>query len=663
MALKRWRPNRVNLENYSAPAEHTLDMSRLDGGLNLWELPYKLPPNQSPDLLNVYWKDGALHSRQGQEYLFYDSDSFEEGPIYAHERLWNGRWLYVHNGRLYSFDPSTSERTDLIGEPCFLTTESDVSFFEFDEYLFMLGAGVYLRIDKNFAVSTILSLNTALPSLGHVSVYMPLIVINRRPDGTGGDLYEDENRLSKGRRVQFTADGTSTAYKLPSTVTSNLPVRAIVNGTTITENNGLTVDRSTGIVTFTTAPSQSTPAVANNVEIIYYNDLNNAPPILFSTAVTVHKAGEAPVVVCGGDKVARSGFTLQPNSYFWSGVTASGPDPTYFPFGNYNFAGDGSEAITAFGNQQGSLIIFKERSLGKASWSTSTIEEMDYLNLLYTPINDRIGCDIPRSVQLIDNNLVFASSERGVHVLANTSSADENNVVSISRNVNGNSQRRGLLRDIGESKRVYPSVLTSPYMRISSFDDGERYWLCVDEKVYVWDYKLSTFRTKEENLSWFLFDQIDAMAWFRNGEEKAYVDFRGNIVHFIPLFSDFDQPINRKYTFAVQHFGTYDRLKDVLRVIFNCQSDTGCFIDIEYNSDYEDRYDLTPIDLRGVQIIPRDLTNGRVLRVVKYAGTAVRIPRCFHVRHFGMTLYNSEVNADLTLIGAQIIYRYSRRDR
>ena len=46
-----------------------------------------------------------------------------------------------------------------------------------------------------------------------------------------------------------------------------------------------------------------------------------------------------------------------------------------------------------------------------------------------------------------------------------------------------------------------------------------------------------------------------------------------------------------------------------------------------------------------------------------YAFTAIRVPRCFHVRHFTMTLYNDELYSDMSLVGAQIVYRYNRKDR
>ena len=35
-----------------------LEFPRLDGGLNLQELDYRLSPNQSPEMKNLWWQDG-----------------------------------------------------------------------------------------------------------------------------------------------------------------------------------------------------------------------------------------------------------------------------------------------------------------------------------------------------------------------------------------------------------------------------------------------------------------------------------------------------------------------------------------------------------------------------------------------------------------------------
>jgi len=133
-------------------------------------------------------------------------------------------------------------------------------------------------------------------------------------------------------------------------------------------------------------------------------------------------------------------------------------------------------------------------------------------------------------------------------------------------------------------------------------------------------------------------------------------------VKFVDAYHDFGEPMLRRYTFATQRFGTYDVLKDVVRVIFAVRSDTDTIMNITYKTDYETRDDLTPIRAWAWKLVPRNLSY-RSLKVIPYALAAIRKPRCFHVRHFTMTIYNNELYSDMSLVSAQIVYRYSRGDR
>lgn len=617
---------------YQSPPERVLDISTLNGGLNLWELDYKLKSNQSPETINMYWKDGCLASRKGQEYLYEAGDEDTYGAFYAgYERPWYGKWICQKGKKLYAVNPSTGAHTSMYSGN--LTEAAGGTFFVFGDNLYYMNGHEYVKITSAHVASDVVP-------------YIPLVVMNRKPDGTGGDLYEDENRLAAGKRVQFTADGTSTVYQLPYKGLDNTTVTAIVNGVDKVESTDFTVDRTNGTVTFNTAPTNTTPPVVNNVEITCYKENSDArTSVLSCQCVTVYGTETSLAIVCGGP-------SAQPNAYFWSGHTNKSLDPGYFPFDYYNYAGTADEYITCFGKQQNMLVIFKERSIGKAYFNTTRVNDMTYLELPYTPVNDTIGCNLERSVRLIENNLVFANTESGVYVLLDTSSAGENNVLRISRNVNGDRETKGLLKDLS-------SVASTG---VVSFNDGHRYWLSVNGNAYVWDYEITSYRAKEENLSWFFFTNIRPMAWFHTEEDDYYGMANGSLVKMSDNYADFGEAIHRSYTFAVQNFGTYDNLKDVLRVIFAVRSDTDTTLNITYKTDHEVRDDRTPIRAWGFRLVPRNLTH-RVLRVFPYAFTAIRVPRCFHIRHFTMTLYNDELYSDMSLVGAQIVFRYSRKDR
>lgn len=91
------------------------------------------------------------------------------------------------------------------------------------------------------------------------AAYIPLVITGASPMGGGTNL-EQMNILTDYCRVQYSADGTSNVYQLPTNATA--VARAIVDNA---EVNGWTFDTSNQKLTFTSAPAQG----VNNVEITY----------------------------------------------------------------------------------------------------------------------------------------------------------------------------------------------------------------------------------------------------------------------------------------------------------------------------------------------------------------------------------------------------------
>lgn len=627
---------------FPKPSTKVIDMSVLDGGLNLWELPYRMDKNQSPDCVNVYWKDGCLKSRPGQEYLSLVTG--EDGFHACYNRVWHGK-VVAHIGKdVYAIDPVSGVRNTIYHatNPSF-DTDDVAGFFVFDDKLYYIGAGRFMVWDSSFNYSV-------------VPGYTPTVVMNMRPNGTGGTSYQPENRVAAGKKIFYTSDGTSTVYQLPYknlddardvTVEVNTydPVTQTYEWVTRTD---ITLDKVNGTVTFDTAPAQEDPENPNNVSITCYKTNAEARAnILNATCLAVYGGDSDLAVVVGG-------CPSQPNAYYWSGNTSKSLDPSYFPMDYYNFAGtDIDNKITGFGRQQGLLIIFQEHTIGKSYFGTTTVNDRTLLTLNYTNINAYVGCDVPGSIQLCHNNLVFANTYGGVYLLANSTPADENNVRRLSKNVNG-SGIRGLLIDLVKDEAT-------------SFDDTERYWLITNGKAYVWDYGLRGYTASEENLTWFYFTNINGRGTYEDERGKHYYfTENGSVVKFTPNeFNDFDQPIERKYTFAVQNFGTYEAYKDVLKIVLGVRSDTRSTFGLHYQTDWEERDDRTPIYVTppGIDMLPYDLTDGYDFDSTVYAGWATRIPRTFHIQHFGMTIYNNVKDTDIGVVSAQIFYRYVRDAR
>ena len=107
----------------------------------------------------------------------------------------------------------------------------------------------------------------------------------------------------------------------------------------------------------------------------------------------------------------------------------------------------------------------------------------------------------------------------------------------------------------------------------------------------MWDYQLSGY----SDPSWFYYTNIGGVAFFRHNELLYHLDGRGRVTLFQRTFTDYEGPIEKVYQFATQNMGGYDRLKDVVSVLFSVRSDTDTVVRITYMTDYENREDLTPI--------------------------------------------------------------------
>lgn len=618
---------RVSLSNLpSPPREYVLDFPRLDGGLNTWELDYRLKPNESQEMLNLWWQDGALCCRDGQANACY----YSYGKGYsAYERTFWGHGFFHAGDALVCVpldDPDIPVGT---AQPTLLyegVQENTGSWFLFTDCLYYKNRGGYYRIryeDGGFTAE-------------EVAGYVPVIQINTEPTTGAGDAYQPENRLTTEVEVWYTAVDGVREYRLPIKAVSVDLV--LVDGE---ENTDWTLGDDGQTVIFTEGrepPAHELPT-PNTVKIKFEGQDSEDTDNRYNSVMDCPYA-----ITYGGNQnlcVVVGGCEAQPNAYFWSGNNIV-MDPSYFPVNQYNFAGATEEKVTGFGKQQNMLVIFKEHSVGRAVMGT---QEMGsgrvQLTMDYTAINSRIGCDLPHSIQLVENNLVFANREQGVHIVADSSAAYENNIVHISRKVDNE-----LLELVRNAETV------------ASFDDGDRYWLVADGVAYLWGYTLSGYKDP----SWFKFDSIRGVAFVDSGEAKYQLTGDGQVDIYRRNFADYGEAIRKIYRFATQNFGTYDRLKDVKTVIFSVRGDTDTDIGITYLTDYEKREDKTNIRVYSWRLVPRNLKY-RNLSVNRFAAVARRRPCCRHVKHFTMTLENSNAGQDMSVISAQIYYNFQGRER
>lgn len=616
------------------PSRHPtklIDFQRLDGGLNTWELDYRLKGNQSPNMKNLWWQDGVLQCRDGQVYAY--EASLGVGYTCFSGVFWDNAFFHIGD-KIYRMDVVGAEQTLI--ELASGVPENRGTFFRYNDWLFYKNRGGFFRIiytpddEELFKAAAVTD-----------DAYTPVTALNVSPLTGSGDLYQPENRLSAKKTLRYNTVADVTVYKLPvKNVDSVVSVK--VDDVLLTEGEGYTVDLAAGTVTFSEAPKVHDPAVNNTVEITYSKANDDAlQSVLGCPYATVYGSDSNVCIVLGGCE-------KQPNAFFWNGNDDLSMNYAYWPMPFYQLAGDTEDSISGFGVQYGTLIVLKTHSVGKSTFSIESLDGRDSILLNYVEINNKIGCDLPWTIQLVENNIVFCNTSGGVHLIRDSSAAHENNVVCLSRNVNGNPARPGLLED----------VRASGADTVCSFDDDNRYWVCANGNVYAWDYLLSAWKDP----SWFFFTNVAGIAYLRNVDKNYHLDSAGRVTRWERVFSDYNGAIEKVYQFPPQFFDSYDRLKDILHCIFTVRSDTDTVTEITYESDYETRKDLTDIKTFSWRLVPRNLSY-RCLSVQKFAFVARRKPGCKHVRHFSMRLSNNQPAQDLSILSAQIYFRYTGRDR
>lgn len=678
----------------SRPVRKMAVLEDLSGGLNLRELDYRLDANESPEMKNLWWCDGLLSCRDGQEYVA--PKRVGEGFCCYESPFWGYLVAHIADG-LYAAVPGPDM---VLQKLCGGLPRERGTFVRYQDALLYKTRGAYKKILWN---------GKAL-EVTDVTPYVPVTVINCTYQGSG-DLYQPENRLSAQKTVWFnaartvhsvsfegkslskvftykTADGEPVAsveqvyngttlldaatYKLSEdllTLTLNSPLKedavvtvvytvgvrtyqlpvseldsideVIVDDAAVTD---YTADLEKGMVTFAAAPPMQEPAVNNTVKITYSKKNEDAYNAIMDCRYAAAYGGT------GGAVLVFAGSTAQPNAYFWNGGHVS-MDMGYFPLDYYNLAGDNLEPVTGFGQQAGYLMVFKQRAVGKCLLSSTTIDERAYLALDYTPVSVSMGCDLPWTIRTVENNLVWCSTYAGVCRLEDTNEALENRVRCISRNVLGCDARPGLLRAVRDAETV------------CALDDGSRYWVAADGQVFLWDYAISS----ASKPSWFYFTGIPAVAFFKADALPAYgddglsytgaqpvyhLDAQGRISRFVKTYRDYGGAIEKVYRFAARDFGDLERQKHIRKIILATRCDSNTVVHLQYQTDHTLRSEPIPIRSYNWRLLPRDLSF-RFLGVKRFAHVAVRVPGCRYVRYFSLRMENSEPGCDMSPVRAE----------
>lgn len=607
------------------------EQNPISGGVNYADLEYMLADNQSPKMENMWYDGRVLGKRPGQAWAAEGLPELLCGTAYGSALI-----VATGDGKLLkvTFEGSTPETAELYTG----MTGGKGTFFTFGGRLYYLNGKEYLVYDG--------------ATCEEVEPYAPNIIINRPPNGEGGDLTDNYNRLGGAFRNTFNGDGESKVYQLTDTELDDGICEVVVDGKQM--ESGWTVDYKTGKVTFTTAPSKGT----NNVEITVSKlDTNMRENLLSCTSAAVFGGTNGTRVFLAGNGTA---------TYFYSDLTS----PDYFPENNYNVVGDNT-AITALALQYGVLIVFKESEVWQVSYSESGGTD-GRVSFPLKAVNRGIGCDCPGSVQLVNNSLVWLSSKVGVCILCSTQIEDERNVQVISRNIMGTVDRPGLLQCEGLHDAT-------------SADWRGKYWLRTGERVWVWDYEATPYQQSynpdlaAKALAWFPMTGIPAdqflilpeagglgLCYLTNAPSPSAEDgetaMEGRVAVLISDYRDFGEGYRALWRMPVRGFNLAYRLKTVVEMWVTVRTDTNTRIQVRYITDEEQNGVLEEEPILASSFSWRTFAwDTFTWRIFAFARTFRRKPKKKKIQYFAVEFENSDPGRDLNISGVTLSWRIAKK--
>lgn len=589
----------------------------LNGGLNLVDKEWKIANNETSKVLNMWWYDGELSKRWGQEYI---NEKLADPIISAYSQLYSDHIIFHSGTKLYKLGETLAEIYSEV-------TATKGTFFKFNGKLYYLQPGKYLEIDSDLTVTA-------------VDPYIPVVIFNREPVG-GGEVYEDYNRIGKGFTNHFNGNGTAVNYTLTDGDLDATAVTCTVDGTVKTEGTDFTVNRTTGVVTFNQAPASGT----NNVHITAYKTVQDDIDTILNCKYAIPFGGQNDNrLFVGGNGTGN---------FYWTGISASGIDASYFAYNNYNVIGNPDEDITGFAKHHEVLTIHKES--GEIYGETYVFDGAKGIFSTYS-IATKNGCDCPDTIQNIMNSVVWLNSKTGPQILLSTDRTNQRNVMPLGRNIN--------------PRLLEEENLTSA----TSIDFNGHYWLCVNDKAYLWNYYISPYYdtgNPEENahrLSWWYFDSINASQFITDGAELYYSDRTdGLFVKFHreydnQQFYDFGKAIKSIYRIPLRDLGGGVHEFDVLKAWIDCRGDTRTAITVTY---------ITSDDLYGDPVTD-EITVGSfsydnfsydtfTYQVMGFKETFPLDPMEKKIDLFGIEFTNEEGGRDMNIGNVVYSYRLGKR--
>lgn len=372
----------------------------VDKFLGLHESPFGstgLKLGEASKIENFYITDDyQLKSRPGTAVV----SSYQQGGSFR--ALWNGllgesRWTFIF------FQDGHDEALTMTAKA--RNAVAQASGMEGDWSLnlhYLHPVKVFSFGDSIWVVGT-LSINTAFPCIYRISddggggfdvkmydnCYIPVVLTGCSPAG-GGTTLEPLNLLSRKVRIQFSADGSSTQYYLPSMTSAVESVT--IDGAPVSDGSFSYDDHNS--YTFATAPVKG----VNNVEFLcQITDADHQKGLGKFLAMRHCEA-------YNGSTDARMFFYGDgTNVCYYTGVPAYG-EGLYLPTGNEIAVDSSASAITGMRRHYTRLMAYKADGAFSIAYEPVTLEDGSVVAGFYVrPASRDVGNDMDNQIQTVNN--------------------------------------------------------------------------------------------------------------------------------------------------------------------------------------------------------------------------------------------------------------------
>lgn len=393
-------------------------------------------------------------------------------------------------------------------------------------------------------------------------------------------------------------------------------------------------------------------SVNNNIEITAYkHDFSQFSVMMNMDLSVIYGGGQG---IFGGTRTFLAGYK---NKICWS----NSDEPTYFSENNYVGVGDNA-TITAFGKKDNILVIFKKNSTYytmACSGEAVTAEQVQNGEVVdvsttyaYFPIyqiSDEYGCDLPNTVKLCLNRLIFANSGGDVYCLVTNSNTSQRNIYCLSGQI-----RRKMFNESNKcllNKNAFATALGDYYMLFC----GDKAWVMnynKDSYRYIYSYTNKTNNLSTRYFTWWYWDfgnntMVDCITvnqrlylinyWHEmtthENADGSTTHYDGEYDYHTDVFkmdlneseSDCECYIKTK----VFDFSVADRYKKIEKLFLNIGNDIPANITLTIETDKGEVY-IRPIEI--------ECNSGQSRFTADYGSTVRLIPYCNKIKQFAIKL-------------------------